>query len=222
MARALRLAPLALALLAAGCASAPPVAVATDAGLVRGADPAAVAAVARALAIWAPRMRRALELPPGAGRAPVVWIAATPTVDGVLAVTYTTRIVLGRDALRWPDPYLAHELVHWWIDASPYRGLPHFVEEGLAMALSYDLLPDDLARHAGWLTRNRDATATPQELELTPQAWHRLPRADAERLTALGYRAVRRVGLPRLRALAAARAPPDAYLAPGELAPAPR
>ena len=56
-----------------------------------------------------------------------------PTLPGgAYARCYQDYILVMGDGQKRLDFVIAHELVHWYIDDSPYAGLPHFIEEGLA------------------------------------------------------------------------------------------
>jgi hypothetical protein len=60
--------------------------------------------------------------------------------SGARASCHQDHIVLAREAQDEFDFFVAHELVHWYIDESPYAGLPHFIEEGLADWIACDLM----------------------------------------------------------------------------------
>ena len=142
---------------------------------------------------------------------PVHVLSAPRTSDGAFAVCYDDRIVLGRDALADRRFWVAHELVHWFIDASPLAGLPHFVEEGVADWISCELTGLLTARFAE-ADRIGRLRVPREHLALSAREAGSLPLADRETLDRAGFDIVRRLGLERLHELAARGAAPDAYL----------
>lgn len=107
--------------------------------------------------------------------------------------------------------HLAHELVHWYVPGSPYDELPHFVEEGLADFVALELLGLTEARKEEH-RRIGDLTVRADGLNADDRTWSELPADEERMLTRLGFEVVSRVGLDRLRTLAADRAGPLTYL----------
>jgi hypothetical protein len=135
-----------------------------------------------------------------------------PTLpNGARAICYEDRIVLAAEGQAAFDFYVAHELVHWYIDDSPYAGLPHFIEEGLADWISCDLtgvLEDRIVESIAIETMSID----PRHLDVTAAGWSLLSRDERESLTRAGFDLVRRLGLSELRELREARVSARGYL----------
>ena len=144
--------------------------------------------------------------------APRLVLGEEPTLPGgARAICYENYIVImgkGREAL---DYYLAHELVHWYIDDSPYAGLPHFIEEGLADWISCEVtgvLEARITEAAQIGTLSID----PRHLLLEAEAFMQLPYDASVGLTRAGFDIVRRLGMDELRGLAQDDAAPLDYL----------
>lgn len=135
-----------------------------------------------------------------------------PTMsNGARAVCYENYIVImgeGQEAL---DYYIAHESVHWYIDDSPYAGLPHFIEEGLADWIACGLLG---LREARIEENARIGTMAidPRHMGVGIDGWTHLPLEIRRSHARAGFDLVNRLGLAKLRALAGAGADPLGYL----------
>jgi hypothetical protein len=131
--------------------------------------------------------------------------------NGAVAICYENYIVVMGDGLDALDYYIAHELVHWYIDDSPYAGLPHFLEEGFADWIACDLTGTLDARRAE-TSQLGSLSINPRHLALDVEGWRRLPASDCDKLTRAGFDLVHRLGLEQLRELARAGSTPDDYL----------
>ncbi len=144
--------------------------------------------------------------------APRLVLGEEPTMpNGARAVCYENYIVImgeGQDSL---DFFLAHELVHWYIDDSPYAGLPHFIEEGLADWISCEVTGVLEARIAESVQIGT-LSIDPRHLSVTSAGWSHLSRGEREALTRAGFDLVRRLGLAELRELLRAHSEPWGYV----------
>ncbi len=174
-----------LLLLAAGCASAPPEAVATEFGPVRAATRADAEAGADRLVALAPRVRALL---PELTDEPIeLWVLDRFDADrDPQREAYTwvrqRRIHIHRENLLF-DFTLGHELVHALIERS-WRALPGIVEEGLADHVGLELSPADapavrmarlFAVQSDWARLDLRV----QLVEASPDRGARLPRRVA-------------------------------------------
>ena len=193
-------------LLTTSCVVPPPVRIETEHGVVRAASRADAESVAEALTA-APELRVLLE----AVREdlPEVWVVDRD-IGGSLGVYRGKRIDL-ESAGDFVPVVVAHELVHWYIEGSPFDGIPYFVEEGLADYLSLELVGIAHGRELENLALG-SLTVTRPGLDADRRGWHELPEAESQALARLGFEVVSRVGLPRLRALADRGAPGWDYL----------
>ena len=131
--------------------------------------------------------------------------------SGARASCHQDHIVLAREAQDEFDFFVAHELVHWYIDESPYAGLPHFIEEGLADWIACDLmggLEGRIAQNIEIGTMSVD----PRRLAVTGAGWSYLSREERQSLTRAGFDLVRRLGFEKLRVLLRENASPMDYL----------
>jgi len=135
-----------------------------------------------------------------------------PTLpNGARAICYEDRIVLAGEGQAEYDFFLAHELVHWYIDDSPYAGLPHFIEEGLADWISCDVtgvLRERIVESIAIGTLSID----PRHLDVTAAGWSCLSLDEREGLTRAGFDLVRRLGLAGIRELALQNGDSGVYL----------
>jgi hypothetical protein len=131
----------------------------------------------------------------------VVYGEAATLPDGSHAACYSDHIIImatGREAL---DHFTAHELVHWYIDESPYAGLPHFIEEGLADWIGCDLT-GTLRHRVAESIQIGTLTIDPRHLSVDAEGWGLLTVREREDLTRAGFDVVKRLGLAKLRELA--------------------
>jgi hypothetical protein len=134
------------------------------------------------------------------------------TLSGAPAVCYDNHIaIMGKGQGGAFHFCLAHELVHWYTNDSPYEGLPVFIEEGLADWIACDLtggLNSRIAENEQIGTLSID----PRHLWLDNAEFIQLPRDETADLGRAGFEIVRRLGLPRLRELLQDDAEPLDYL----------
>lgn len=184
-----------------GCANT----LVTHHGVVRGGSPSDRSLVALALEEADLTVRRALEVEHKAP-SPVVRLRRSARVEsGAYASCRTDAVHLGTDALAYPEAYLAHELVHWYFDFTPYRNAPHFINEGIAQ----------------WVAVQHFSVHEWAEVPVVPREWldysaedHvKLSSAERVRFLQFGYQVVRSLGLPEVRRLADQLASPEEYLA---------
>jgi hypothetical protein len=134
------------------------------------------------------------------------------TPGGARAVCRDNHIrVMGKGQELSLDYYVAHELVHWYIDDSPYAGLPSFLEEGVADWIACDLT-GVLDARIEESARIGSLSINPRHLSLDAEEFIQLPRETTSDLTRAGFDIVRRLGLPRLRELLQDDAAPLDYL----------
>lgn len=93
----------------------------------------------------------------------------------------------------WLDEVLAHELTHWYIAD---RGVPHAVEEGLAMLVGLFYLPRSSPdAYVGSFHGEIDLAV----LDLTKDQLQALPMPERERASLMGFAIVRGIGFVRVR-----------------------
>ncbi len=150
----------------------------------------------------------------GSSRAEVprlVFVDEPTMPGGARAVCYTDRIVIMGKGREFIDYYVAHELVHWYIDDSPYAGLPHFIEEGLADWIACDLTGVLEARIVE-AAQIGTLAIDPRHLPLEAEEFMNLPYDASVDLTRAGFDLIRRLGLEKLRELLRDNAVPIDYL----------
>ncbi len=200
-------------LLSIACVSRPPVKLETEHGIVRAASLEDAERVAEALELGlevrAPLLAQRDE-------PPVIWVV-DHDLGGVRGKCFENRIELA-SAGEFVRVVVAHELVHWYIDGSPFDGMPQFVEEGLADYLSLELsgLVDARSRENQAIGA---LTVTRAGLDADVRAFLDLPREESRPLVRSGFEVVSKLGLERLRELAEAGAGPWDYLDAAGLEP---
>lgn len=201
-------------LLAIGCATPhplPPVVLETEHGLIRAQSHFTAETVAEMLE-QSPEIKERLE----STRAdlPQVWLLASARahLNGALGACGPDRIQLGFDALLDLQGVLMHELVHWYVLDSPFAGLPHFIEEGLADYLAVEMTSVATGLGADF-TLSASYKVSIREFSMTGAEARSLPMERYIELCEVGACVVSLLGLERVRELAAANAEPVSYLA---------
>lgn len=205
---------LACSLFALGCVTTPtlpPIVLETEFGEVRAHSRFTAEAVGHVLE-HAPELAERLD----STRAdqPTVWLLASARAhpNGAFAACGTDRIQLGNDALLDLPGILVHELVHWYARESPYDGLPHFIEEGLAEYLALELTRVANG-HDAESSLSGSFSVSIREFSMTGREARSLPPEKIVSLRDVGCLVVSGLGLERVRELHAEGAEPAVYLA---------
>ncbi len=183
-------------LLSPACVTRPPVKIETEHGVVRAASMSDAERVAEALTV-APQLRAKLE----AVRVelPEVWVRDRD-IGGALGVCRGHRIDL-ESAGDFVPVVVAHELVHWYMDGSPFEGAPFFIQEGMA-----DYLSLELAGLVEGRTYENQVIGTlkvmPEGLDADARTHQALPEWARKAQARLGFEVVSRIGLQGVRPLA--------------------
>ena len=157
---------------------------------------------------------------------PSVWIVDT---FGHKGMQFERCVVLRADAMRFPEFFLTHELVHWYAVGTPWSRLPKVVEEGLADHAVCQLLPeyegDRRNRHSLVYSAFRQGSIEIDLLALLREDWEDwedFNESDYAVLYAVGFAIVERIGIDALHQLCldhGGGVPPEVLLDRARLSP---